>query len=155
MGNTDKDDFEKFLEKNSSTHSEINQKYKWAGILYLTSIAGGSAIFAFSSSLASVKKSDPEWFAKGTESGTSLALRAFKWGSLYSITGCGVFFYGIWKLSGAANMQEFRYKLGSFLPRIRRNDPPQSRTEFDGLTDLLTYISTDYSEQSKTKSFKS
>ncbi|KAI5753443.1 hypothetical protein M8J77_000259 [Diaphorina citri] len=155
MGNSDKDDFEKFLENNSSTHSEINQKYKWAGILYLTSIAGGSAIFAFSSSLASVKRKDPEWFAKGTETGTSLALRAFKWGSFYSITGCSIFFYGIWKLTGAANMQEFRYKLGTFLPRIKKNDPPQSRTEFDGLTDLLTYLSTDYSEQSKTKSFKS
>lgn len=40
-------------------------------------------------------------------------------------------------------MKEFRMKVGSLLPRIPKNDPPQGRTEFSGLTDLLTYITTD------------
>lgn len=31
-------------------------------------------------------------------------------------------------------------KAGSILPRIPKNDPPQSRTEFSGLTDLLQYL---------------
>ena len=40
-------------------------------------------------------------------------------------------------------MKEFRMKVGSLLPRIPKNDPPQGRTEFSGFTDLLTYITTD------------
>jgi hypothetical protein len=40
-------------------------------------------------------------------------------------------------------MKEFQTKVGSVLPRIPKNDPPQGRTEFSGLTDLLTYITTD------------
>lgn len=43
-------------------------------------------------------------------------------------------------------MKEFRIKMGSILPTIKKNNPPQSRTEFEGLTDLLNYISTDYSQ---------
>lgn len=43
-------------------------------------------------------------------------------------------------------MVEFRNKMGSILPTIRKNNPPQSRTEFEGLTDLLNYISNDYSQ---------
>lgn len=30
--------------------------------------------------------------------------------------------------------------MGNILPQIKRNDPPQSRTEFDGLNDLMTYL---------------
>jgi hypothetical protein len=40
-------------------------------------------------------------------------------------------------------LKEFRLKVGSLLPRIPKNDPPQGRTEFSGLTDLLTYIASD------------
>jgi hypothetical protein len=69
-----------------------------------------SAIFGFSSTLASAKKKDPEFFNKGLiphvgskgahEAGAALALRALGWGSLYAITGCGVLFYTIWKFLG-------------------------------------------------------
>lgn len=41
-------------------------------------------------------------------------------------------------------MKEFRQKMGSILPRLS-NKNPQGRTEFEGLTDLLNYITTDYS----------
>lgn len=37
-------------------------------------------------------------------------------------------------------MQEFRYKMGSVLPTIPKNTPPQGRTEFSGLNDLLDYL---------------
>ena len=37
-------------------------------------------------------------------------------------------------------LQDFRMKAGSILPKIPKNDPPQSRTEFEGLTDFLQYI---------------
>lgn len=40
-------------------------------------------------------------------------------------------------------LQDFRMKAGSILPRIPKNDPPQSRTEFEGLTDLLQYLITE------------
>lgn len=39
-------------------------------------------------------------------------------------------------------MTEFRESVGKLLPRIPKNDPPKSRTEFDGLTDLMKYLST-------------
>lgn len=38
-------------------------------------------------------------------------------------------------------MTEFRYKMGSALPRLT-NSEPKSRTEFEGLTDLMEYLST-------------
>lgn len=37
-------------------------------------------------------------------------------------------------------LHDFRMKAGGILPKIPKNDPPQSRTEFDGLTDLLQYL---------------
>ena len=37
-------------------------------------------------------------------------------------------------------MKEFRQKVGSWLPVVPRNNPPQGRTEFSGLNDLLQYI---------------
>lgn len=118
-----------------------------------------SAIIGFASTLAVVKKKDPQTFNEGvmgvkgmSESGASLAMRALGWGTLYAVTGCGILFYGIWKLSGATNAKEFRYKMGSLLPRIPKNDPPQSRTEFEGLTDLLQYVSNEWGKEKPTDS---
>ena len=37
-------------------------------------------------------------------------------------------------------LEEFRLKVGNMLPRIPKNYPPQGRTEFENLTDLLQYI---------------
>ena len=39
-------------------------------------------------------------------------------------------------------MAEFREKMGKGLPRLTSNERPTSRTEFEGLTDLMKYIST-------------
>lgn len=79
--------------------------------LFLTAVSGASIVFGFSAALISAKKQDPKYFGKGfiptrgiPETGASLALRALGWGSLYAVTGCGVLFYGIWKLSGASNV---------------------------------------------------
>lgn len=41
-------------------------------------------------------------------------------------------------------------KAGSILPRIPKNNPPQGRTEFEGLTDLLQYL-IDEDERKKPK----
>lgn len=44
-------------------------------------------------------------------------------------------------------LKDFRAKMGNILPALRKNNPPQSRTEFSGLNDLLTYISEDYGKK--------
>lgn len=36
-------------------------------------------------------------------------------------------------------MDEFRYKMGSLLPKLSSNSQT-SRTEFDGLNDLMEYV---------------
>lgn len=43
-------------------------------------------------------------------------------------------------------MHEFRMKVGSLLPRLTPT-VHNSRTEFEGLNDLMTYLATDYSGQ--------
>jgi hypothetical protein len=57
-----------------------------------------------------------------------------------AIAGCGVLFFGVWKLSGARDFEDFRLKAGSILPRIPKSNPPQGRTEFSGINDFLQYI---------------
>lgn len=42
-------------------------------------------------------------------------------------------------------------KMGDKLPKIRKNDPPQSRTEFEGLSDLMRYLETWGSEKKQEK----
>lgn len=39
-------------------------------------------------------------------------------------------------------MNEFRHKMGTLLPKLSKDGPPSSRTEFDGLSDLMQYVST-------------
>ena len=41
---------------------------------------------------------------------------------------------------GVNNLAEFRERAGGILPRIPRHSPPQGRTEFTGLNDLLQYL---------------
>lgn len=79
--------------------------------------------------------------------------------------------YGIWKLSGAKDvsfrdnsktnvtkqhnnvddflfqLKDFRMKMGNLLPVLPKNNPPQSRTEFNGMNDLLTYIAEEYGKK--------
>ncbi|XP_050421842.1 transmembrane protein 242 [Adelges cooleyi] len=124
-----------------------------ASAAFLTCVAAGAGIFTFASTLASSRKMDPNMFAKGQtpsstmgETGVQLAIRALKWGSFYAVGGCGLFFFGIWKMSGANDMHEFRMKIGSLLPRLTPT-VHKSRTEFEGLSDLMTYLATDYSGQ--------
>lgn len=48
-------------------------------------------------------------------------------------------------------LHEFRLKMGDKLPKIRKNDPPQSRTEFEGLSDLMRYLETWGSDEKQEK----
>ncbi|KAJ8955602.1 hypothetical protein NQ318_001432 [Aromia moschata] len=127
--------------------TEMSKEFKVKAGLFLAGVSGISAIIGFGVTVVSAKKQDPVYFGKGMiptkelpETGASLALRALGWGTLYAVAGCGILCYGIWKLSGANNLQEFRYKMGSILPPIPKNNPPQGRTEFSGLNDLLDYL---------------
>lgn len=127
-----------------------------------------SALFGFSRTLATAKKTDSKVLQQaGTrqgmilmDEGATLALRALGWGTLYAVMGTGAFCYGFWKLSGAKDVsmppicsmnfalnlsfrsqfQEFRLKMGNALPRITKDEPPASRTDFESLTDLMKYL---------------
>jgi len=85
-----------------------------ASAAFLTCVAAGAGLFAFASTLASARKTDPTMFSKGqaplvptAESGVQLAIRALKWGTFYAVGGCGLFFYGVWKMTGANDASIF------------------------------------------------
>ncbi|XP_071577825.1 transmembrane protein 242 isoform X3 [Temnothorax nylanderi] len=109
----------------TSITKSAKRREKIYAAVFLSTVAGISALAGFARAVAATRKQDPTHFGDG-------------------ISGCGLFFYGIWKISGATNAEEFKLKMGSVLPKIPKNNPPQSRTEFEGLTDLLTYISEDW-----------
>ncbi|XP_036317337.1 transmembrane protein 242-like [Rhagoletis pomonella] len=130
-----------------STRAEEDSKYRIKAAAFLGLVGGVSAIFGFSKTLGKAKESQGKLVAKGgrdtavlLEEGSVLAMRAFGWGSLYAVLGTSVFCYGFWKLSGAKDMEEFRTKMGNGLPRITKDTPPTSRTEFDSLTDFMKYL---------------
>lgn len=74
------------------------------------------------------------------ESGADLARRALLRATLYSVSGFSLLCFGIWKLSGARDFQEFRLKVGSVLPKIKKPSDKQGRTEFENLTELFQYV---------------
>ncbi|RLU18109.1 hypothetical protein DMN91_010352, partial [Ooceraea biroi] len=147
------------VETGDTAETSIVRSAKQEGIyaaVFLSTVASISALAGFARAISAARRQDPRYFGEGLagikgvhETGASLAIRALGWGSLYAVTGCSILFYGIWKISGATNAEEFRFKMGSLLPKIPKNNPPQSRTEFEGLTDLLTYISEDWGQDKR------
>ncbi|XP_044579905.1 transmembrane protein 242 [Cotesia glomerata] len=145
-------EFNKLSVKNDSGLSKNDKFY---GIVFLSAVTGISTLIGFGTAVAGMRKQDPKYFQEGvvgvkgaSEAGVSLAMRALGIGTVYAVTGCGLLFYGIWKLSGATNALEFRQKMGSILPQIPKNNPPKSRTEFEGLNDLLKYVSEEWGKES-------
>lgn len=47
--------------------------------------------------------------------------------------------------------EEFRMKLGSLIPTVPKNDPPQSRTEFESVTEFMQYLDDEYSTNKNIK----
>lgn len=124
------------------------RKDRLLGGVFLGTVTGASILFGFGTTLAMAKKKDPKFFLKGmqavgnnvnVETGGSLALRALGWGSLYAVSGFSLFCFTVWKAVGVNNMEEFRHKVGSILPRIPKKEP-QGRTEFSSVRELFNYI---------------
>ncbi|XP_022908410.1 transmembrane protein 242 [Onthophagus taurus] len=135
--------------ENESIQKGEDKAFRVKAAIFLATVSGVSAFVGFGATLAAARKRDPKYFNKGVvatielqETGANLALRALGWGTLYAFTGCGLLCYAIWKISGAKDMKDFRHKVGSALPTIPKNNPPQGRTEFSGLNDLMEYLST-------------
>ncbi|KAF7489839.1 Transmembrane protein [Sarcoptes scabiei] len=133
---------------------------KFYETLFLGTIAGIGLMFGFSNGIAAAKKNDENAFNKGLmmlpekpelkpmESGARLATRALGIGTVYAFAGVGFITALIWFSVGAKDFQEFRQKVGQKLPKVPRNDPPLSRTEFESFREFFEYLAEE-SEKSK------
>jgi len=140
--------------------------YKFKAGLFLAATGGIGLLAGFSGALATAKKQDPKSFDKGLigditpqerqarklhDTGAKLAARALGYGTLYAVGGCGLLFFALWKFSGAKDLADFRQNAGNILPKVPKNNPPQSRTEFSGINDLLQYLIDEDNEQKNIK----
>ena len=127
----------------------------WKEVAFFTGLTGMSMLAGFGTTLAAAKKSDPKYFDQGMlpktsngggnaaelfESGTSLAMKALRRATLYSVGGVSLFCFAVWKLSGADTFEEFRLKMGQLLPTVPRSNPPTSKVDFENLSELFQYV---------------
>lgn len=148
----------KSIENNQiDVKKEKGEKIK-AGIFFAIVTSLG-VLSGFGYSLGTVKKKETKNLSNKKlrefyylqESGAELARRALFRATLYSVGGVSLFCFTIWQLSGAKNFDEFRHKIGSLLPPIKRNREQQGRSEFNNLTELFQHL---IDEDNRVKSSK-
>ncbi|XP_060068366.1 transmembrane protein 242-like [Ylistrum balloti] len=120
-----------------------------AGAVFLTLTTVVSAVLGFTGALALTKKQDPSSYEKGSldhakgkqVTGHALAAKAFRWGTLLAFSGVGLISFGVWKMLGVHNMEEFTAAVQSKMPIIpKKDESEQGRSDFATLKELADYL---------------
>lgn len=124
-------------------NTKENSNYNLVAAVFVTGLSGIAALSGFSIGLEHSKAEDIKNYEKaltGTktlrESPVALARRAFFWGSVCAISGCGLIVFGTWKIIGSPSLEEFRAIVRA------ANSPMKNpmKSAINDATDFLKYI---------------